>query len=179
MALPPPRLEDRSFQDLVDDAKRFVQQRCPEWTDHNVSDPGVTLIETFASMTDQLLYRLNRVPDRHFVKFLELIGVNLFPPTAANVSQLRLLGDGAELRTSDLTVGFVRGSLRALPAFNCLAYGLNTPRRSAPIECRYNSVTYALSHDLFWNRGDFTVMNGNVQVAACLSAEGICEFDLP
>ena len=53
MALPVPSLDDRRFQDLVDDAKRLVQQRCPEWTDHNVSDPGVTLIETFAWMTDQ------------------------------------------------------------------------------------------------------------------------------
>ena len=83
MALPVPNLDDRRFQDLVDEAKRLVQQRCPEWTDHNVSDPGVTLIETFAWMTDQLLYRLNRVPDRNYIKFLELIGVTLFPPTAA------------------------------------------------------------------------------------------------
>ncbi len=83
MALPSPNLDDRRFQDLVDDAKRLVQQRCPSWTDHNVSDPGVTLIELFAWMTDQLLYRLNRVPERHYVKFLELIGVRLFPPTAA------------------------------------------------------------------------------------------------
>src|ERR671918_566572 len=83
MALPVPNLDDRRFQELVDDAKRMVQQRCPEWTDHNVSDPGVTLIETFAWMTEQLLYRLNRVPDRNYVKFLELIGVRLFPPVAA------------------------------------------------------------------------------------------------
>lgn len=83
MALPTPNLDDRRFQDLVDDAKRLVQQRCPEWTDHNVSDPGVTLIETFASMVDQLLYRLNRVPQAHYLRFLDLIGVRLFPPTAA------------------------------------------------------------------------------------------------
>ncbi len=83
--LPAPNLDDRRFQDLVDDAKRLVQQRCPEWTDHNVSDPGVTLIETFAFMVDQLLYRLNRVPDRHYVKFLELIGLKLFAPAAAHV----------------------------------------------------------------------------------------------
>lgn len=83
MSLPAPNLDDRRFQDLVDDAKRLLQQRCPEWTDHNVSDPGVTLIETFAWMTDLLLYRLNRVPDRNYVKFLELIGVHLFAPTAA------------------------------------------------------------------------------------------------
>jgi predicted phage baseplate assembly protein len=83
MTLPVPNLDDRRFQDLVDEAKRMVQQRCPEWTDHNVSDPGVTLIETFAWMTDQLVYRLNRVPDRLYVKFLELIDVQLFPPTPA------------------------------------------------------------------------------------------------
>ena len=39
MALPAPNLDDRRFQDLVDDAKRMVMRRCPEWTDHNVSDP--------------------------------------------------------------------------------------------------------------------------------------------
>ncbi|HKE97853.1 MAG TPA: putative baseplate assembly protein [Actinomycetes bacterium] len=83
MSLPAPNLDDRRFQDLVDDAKRLVQRRCPEWTDHNVSDPGVTLIETFATMVDQLLYRLNRVPDRLYVRFLELLGVRLFPPSAA------------------------------------------------------------------------------------------------
>ncbi|MFL6124658.1 putative baseplate assembly protein [Actinophytocola sp.] len=83
MALPAPNLDDRRFQDLVDDAKRMVMRRCPEWTDHNVSDPGVTLIETFAYMTDQLLFRLNQVPDRLYVKFLELIGLRLIPPTAA------------------------------------------------------------------------------------------------
>ena len=83
MSLPTPNLDDRRFQELVDDAKRIVQQKCPEWTDHNVSDPGVTMIELFAWMTDQLLYRLNRVPDKNYVTFLDLIGVRLFPPTAA------------------------------------------------------------------------------------------------
>ena len=83
MALPAPNLDDRTFQDLVDDAKRLVQQRCPEWTDHNVSDPGVTLIELFAWMTEQVIYRLNQVPDRLYLKFLELIGVQPEPPRPA------------------------------------------------------------------------------------------------
>jgi predicted phage baseplate assembly protein len=85
MALPAPELDDRRFQEFVDEAKRYVRRRCPEWTDHNVSDPGVTLIETFAFMTEQLCYRLNRVPDRLYVKFLELLGVRMMPPTPARV----------------------------------------------------------------------------------------------
>lgn len=83
MSLPAPHLDDRTFQGLVNDAKRMVQQRCPQWTDHNVSDPGVTLIETFAYMVDQLVWRLNRVPDRMYVQFLNLLGIRLEPAAAA------------------------------------------------------------------------------------------------
>ena len=87
MSLPTPNLDDRRFQDLVDDAKRHEcsssgrSGRAGRTTTSH--DPGVTLIETVASMVDQLLYRLNRVPDRTYVKFLELIGLQLQPPTAA------------------------------------------------------------------------------------------------
>jgi predicted phage baseplate assembly protein len=83
MAMPSPNLDDRRFQQFVDDAKRYVQQRCPEWTDHNVSDPGVTLIEAVAYMADQLVYRLNRVPDKNYLAFLDLLGINRFPPAPA------------------------------------------------------------------------------------------------
>jgi len=83
VTLPVPDLDDRRFQDIVDDAKRLVPKYCPEWTNHNLSDPGVALIELFAWMTDMFLYRLNQVPDRLYVKFLDLVGVELFPPQAA------------------------------------------------------------------------------------------------
>lgn len=83
MALPAPHLDDRRFQQFVDDAKRYIQQACPEWTDHNVSDPGVTLVEAVAHMADQLVYRLNRVPEKNHLAFLDLLGVTLFPPAAA------------------------------------------------------------------------------------------------
>ncbi|MET7322059.1 putative baseplate assembly protein [Streptomyces sp. NPDC005549] len=83
MPLPSPNLDDRRFQQFVDDAKRYIQQRAPEWTDHNVSDPGVTLVETVAHMADQIVYRLNRVPDKNHLAFLDLVGITLFPPSAA------------------------------------------------------------------------------------------------
>ena len=85
MALAVPNLDDRKFQDIVDQAKRLIPLYCREWTDHNVSDPGVALIELFAWMTDMLLYRVNQVPDVMYVKFLEMIGAQLAPPRAATV----------------------------------------------------------------------------------------------
>ena len=83
MTLPPVNLDDRKFQDLVDEAKRLIPTKCPEWTNHNVSDPGVALIELFAWMTEMTLFRLNQVPDKFYVEMLNLIGFEPFPATPA------------------------------------------------------------------------------------------------
>lgn len=88
MTLPAPILDDRSFQDIVDECKRMIPHLTPEWTDHNVSDPGVTLIELFAWMTEILLFRVNQVPRRNYIKFLDLIGVRLRPPQPARTEVL-------------------------------------------------------------------------------------------
>ena len=83
MPPPDPQLDDRRFQDIVDEAKTLIPRYCPEWTDHNASDPGVTLIELFAWMTDLTLYRLNRVPEKNYLRFMELLGIRLKQPVAA------------------------------------------------------------------------------------------------
>ncbi|MBM3131797.1 MAG: putative baseplate assembly protein, partial [Chloroflexi bacterium] len=85
MPLPSPNLDDRTFQDLVREARSMIPRYCPEWTDHNLSDPGITLIELFAWMTDTLLYRMNKVPDKNYIKFMELLGIRLAPPKPAKV----------------------------------------------------------------------------------------------
>jgi hypothetical protein len=81
--IPTPNLDDRKFDDIVQEAIRLIPQYCPEWTNHNSTDPGITLIELFAWMTEMTLYRLNRVPDKNFIAFLELMGIELTPPHPA------------------------------------------------------------------------------------------------
>jgi predicted phage baseplate assembly protein len=83
MALQTPNLDDRTFQDIVREARSKIPLYCPRWTDYNLSDPGITLIEMFAWMVEMLLYRLNKVPDKNYVKFMELIGIQLEPPKPA------------------------------------------------------------------------------------------------
>src|SRR6185369_7500931 len=83
MTIPSPNLDDRNYQDIVDEAKRLIPLFCPEWTNHNLSDPGVALIELFAWMSEMILFRLNQVPDRFYAKFLDLVGIEPFPSSAA------------------------------------------------------------------------------------------------
>ena len=91
MPLPVPNLDDRAFQDLVNETRSRIPLYCPEWTDHNLSDPGITLIELFSWMMELVIYRLNKVPDKNYVKFLELIGIRLAPGSPASTDMtLRL-----------------------------------------------------------------------------------------
>ena len=83
MGLPTRNLDDRTFQDNVDEAKKRIVASCPAWTDHNVSDPGITLVELFAWMTEMMLYRLNQVPEKNYIKFMELLGLKLREPEPA------------------------------------------------------------------------------------------------
>ncbi|MFN6068134.1 MAG: putative baseplate assembly protein, partial [Pseudanabaena sp.] len=81
--LPKSDLDDRTFAELVNECLLRIPRYCPEWTNYNPSDPGVTLIELFAWLTDQMLMRFNQVPRRNYVAFLELLGIRLQPPAPA------------------------------------------------------------------------------------------------
>ncbi|MEU1312405.1 hypothetical protein ABZ419_26425 [Streptomyces cinnamoneus] len=73
--LPVPDLDDLRFQPMVDAAKRALPSRAPSWTDHNVSDPGVTLLEACAGRVDALVYRANRMTPRQRSRLLALMGI--------------------------------------------------------------------------------------------------------
>ncbi len=108
MALPAPNLDDLRFQrDLVDEARRRIIRYCPEWTDYNLSDPGITLIELFAWMTEMLVYRLNRVPEKNYVKFMELLGIYLQPASSARTELTLYLSTPFPIGPEDDTVAIV------------------------------------------------------------------------
>lgn len=83
--LVPPNLDDRSWEEIVAGARDLIPKFAPEWTDHNPSDPGMALIELFAWIVEGMTYRLNRVPERNFIEFLNLIGITRDPATPASV----------------------------------------------------------------------------------------------
>jgi thioredoxin-like negative regulator of GroEL len=68
------QLDPRRYADIVREARSLVPQYCPEWTNLSDADPGMTLVQLFAWMTEMTIYRLNRVPDKTYVHFLNFIG---------------------------------------------------------------------------------------------------------
>src|SRR5262245_54077738 len=85
-----PKLDDRTYDDLVREVRTRIARYAPEWrpgasawTDVNDNDPGVTLAQVFAWLSEMLLYRMNRVPALNYIKFLQLIGIELKVAEAA------------------------------------------------------------------------------------------------
>ncbi len=148
MALPTPNLDDRKFQDIVSEARSKIPLYCPKWTDYNLSDPGITLIELFASMVDMLLYRVNKVPEKNYIKFMDLLGVRLEPPRPAKVdltfrlsapqSQAILIPKGTEAATArtetDEAVSFTTDEDLSI-AVPKLAYALTTIDNTSFTDC--------------------------------------------
>lgn len=83
MPLNRPILDDRSYEQLRDELIRRIPVYAPEWTDHNPSDPGITLIELFSFLGENLLYRFNQIPDATYMEFLRLLQIPMRPAVAA------------------------------------------------------------------------------------------------
>jgi hypothetical protein len=87
MSLNRPILDDRSFEQIRDDLISRIPVYAPEWTDHNASDPGITLLELFSFLGENLLYRFNQIPEATQLEFLRLLQIPLRP---AQTSQAML-----------------------------------------------------------------------------------------
>lgn len=85
MPLPVPNLDTKRFDELVDEARRLIPRYAPEWTNHNLPDPGITFIELFAWLAEMQIYYLNQIPEKNYLKYLNLLGVKPKPATPAKV----------------------------------------------------------------------------------------------
>jgi hypothetical protein len=83
MPLIPPSLDDRSYDDLVQDLLANIPAHTPEWTNPQPGDPGRTLLELFAWLADTILYRANLIPERQRIAFLKLLGEPMQAAAAA------------------------------------------------------------------------------------------------
>lgn len=90
----PPNLDDRTWQDLVTEMRALIPTYAPQWTDHNPSDLGITLIELFAWLGESVIYRLNQTPEKNYVAFLQLLGITRDPPTPAYTYLTFTAGEG-------------------------------------------------------------------------------------
>ncbi len=149
MPIQPPNLDDRRAADLVAEARMLIPRYTPEWTDFNESDPGMTLLELFGWMTDVLLYRLNLVPERNYLKFLQLLGIEQNPAQPASADLTFTLSpavadyisiskgtkvaaaSGGVFETQENLIA-LGAALREIQSFDGLSYSVLTQKNALP-----------------------------------------------
>jgi hypothetical protein len=145
-----PNLDNRRFKDLFDEAIARIPVYTPEYTNFNKSDPGVTLIEVFAFLTENLLYRCNQIPERNRKKFLKLLNIPLQPATAAqglititnaDTNQLKTitLNDDVEVRAGQVPFRTTRG-IDVLPIEGRIYFKQTIPSPTQAILDYYNQL---------------------------------------
>jgi predicted phage baseplate assembly protein len=76
---------DRPFEEIYRELRSRIPRFNPLWTNYNDSDPGITVLQLFAWLTEMTLHRMNDVPRKHYLKFAELLGLQLAGPKPARV----------------------------------------------------------------------------------------------
>jgi hypothetical protein len=129
MTLPLPDLDDRRYDDLVDEIVSLIPRYAPTWTDHNASDPGIMLIELFAFLFEAMMYRQNRVTAESERTFLRLLNGRL----DGGVNNM----DGLDLKQAGArTIRNLRERYRAVTAedFETLVLSMDDPKM-ARVKC--------------------------------------------
>jgi predicted phage baseplate assembly protein len=149
MALVPPNLDDRTYADLVAEAKTLIPRYNPEWTNFNESDPGITLLELFAWMTEIMIYRLNQVPEHNYLKFLQLLGIQVNPAAPASVDltfklantpgqysvtipQGTQVANGSLIFETNTELIALGATLAAVQSFDGFSFSIQTSKNSQP-----------------------------------------------
>ena len=128
-----PSIDSRNYAEILQEALARIPVHNPDWTNFNDSDPGVTLLQLFAFMTESIIYRANQIPDRNRRKFLQLLGIEPKPATAAQ---------------GFVTLSNERGSLevRAFPA------GLDVRAGATRFQTRQGLAVLPVEAQLFYKR---------------------------
>jgi Baseplate J-like protein len=134
MPLQLPNLDDRRYADLVEEARGLIPTYAPEWTNHNPSDPGITLVELFAFLSEMLIYRLNRVTSANVLSFLKLLNGPAWNPLGKDPDQLTPEEIAAE---APRTILQLRKLDRAVSSadFEALTLELEAGARVARVKC--------------------------------------------
>lgn len=95
MLIQAPKIDKRSYEQLVSEMKALIPGLLPEWKPGE-EDPGLALIKIFSHMAEEVIDRLNQVPKKYFGAFLDMLGISLLPATAARAPVTFYLSEGAD-----------------------------------------------------------------------------------
>lgn len=180
MSLPIPNLDDRSFDDMMKEARSLIPVYNKEWTNHNPSDPGITLLELFAWLSEMVVYRCNRVTEENYQKFLKLLGIEAETAGTGTISSKgpTVTGDGTaftkELKKGDsIRVSDQMRFVTAVISDTSLTIDSSFDLEPTGKNFTYSSVgTGTISSKDKFVTGDGTTFTKEIKEGYCITVDG-------
>jgi hypothetical protein len=144
----PPKIDKRSFKETLKEFKSLIPFYAPEWKPSE-KDAGLALLKIFTHMLETIIERLNRSPQKHFIEFLNTIGVKRLPAQPATTPITFLLSEGTKAHIliparTQIAAGEVsfetEKNILATPAGLVEAYSINVAEDGI-----YKSPTHIIS----------------------------------
>src|SRR5262245_19942950 len=145
MPLPMQRLDNRTVDQLVAEAQALLPRLAPGWTDYNVHDPGITLIELFAWLVEMDFYRLDRISEASYRSFLRLVGVEPRPAQVAET--VLMLSQNSPAGVATLPAGLQIGNEDATIIFQTIRkvhVSAAKDRKSTRLNSSHLGISYAV-----------------------------------
>ena len=92
----PPRIDRRKANDLLRSLREMAPHYTAEWPGKDDDDPGVALLKIFAFISEGVITRLNRAPERNFLAFLDMLGIRLLQARPAYAPIKFVVANGTE-----------------------------------------------------------------------------------
>jgi len=93
--MPSPKIDNRNQKEVEGEIRELASTYLPDWKPKS-GDPGWAAAQSFAKMTEETIKRLNRVPDKLFIDFMDRLDFKLNPPLAARVPVTFILAEGTK-----------------------------------------------------------------------------------
>jgi len=90
-----PLIDERDSETILRQLRDLVPHYTPEWKADDDRDPGVAVMKLFAGMYRGIIQRLNQVPEKHYLAYLDMLGVKRLPARPARVPLTFHLSTGA------------------------------------------------------------------------------------
>lgn len=73
--IPTIHLDQDSFEDIFEKAKKRIPVVFPEWSNFNTNDSGIALVELFSWMAEMQEYHMDQIGSRHLLTYLKILGI--------------------------------------------------------------------------------------------------------
>jgi uncharacterized phage protein gp47/JayE len=96
MPRPAPIIDGRDMDAILREVRALVPAYVPEWDASAETGAGAALLKVYAKLLEGLVRRLNDVPVKNFIAFLDMLGVRLLPAQPARSPLTFFLSAGAK-----------------------------------------------------------------------------------